>query len=77
MSEVTDTELCRLCATNKENLVGIYDPEGQKLLIEDKIIKCLRIQVLYKYKKINKFLFNLKTLFIGFYYRLFAFRYMR
>ncbi|XP_071625990.1 uncharacterized protein [Temnothorax longispinosus] len=43
---MTEPELCRLCAETKENLIGIYDPEGQKLAIEAKIAKCLQIQVL-------------------------------
>ncbi|XP_011630595.1 zinc finger protein 479-like isoform X1 [Pogonomyrmex barbatus] len=43
---MTEPELCRLCAETKENLIGIYDAEGQKLAIEAKIAKCLQIQVL-------------------------------
>ncbi|CAK9796263.1 Zinc finger protein 585A [Anthophora plagiata] len=43
---MTESELCRLCAETKENFIGIYDAEGQKLAIEAKIAKCLQIQVL-------------------------------
>ncbi|XP_076667664.1 uncharacterized protein LOC143368624 isoform X2 [Andrena cerasifolii] len=43
---MTESELCRLCAETKENVIGIYDAEGQKLAIEAKIAKCLQIQVL-------------------------------
>ncbi|XP_076766153.1 uncharacterized protein LOC143432997 [Xylocopa sonorina] len=43
---MTEPELCRLCAETKENFIGIYDAEGQKLAIEAKITKCLQIQVL-------------------------------
>ncbi|KAF7380970.1 hypothetical protein HZH68_015845 [Vespula germanica] len=43
---MTEPELCRLCAETKENFIGIYDAEGQKLAIEAKIAKCLQIQVL-------------------------------
>ncbi|XP_015437887.1 PREDICTED: putative zinc finger protein 735 [Dufourea novaeangliae] len=43
---MTEPELCRLCAETKENFIGIYDAEGQKLAIEAKISKCLQIQVL-------------------------------
>ncbi|XP_014486895.1 PREDICTED: zinc finger protein 773-like isoform X2 [Dinoponera quadriceps] len=43
---MTEPELCRLCAETKENLIGIYDAEGQRLAIEAKIAKCLQIQVL-------------------------------
>ncbi|XP_076247401.1 uncharacterized protein LOC143187208 isoform X1 [Calliopsis andreniformis] len=43
---MTEPELCRLCAETKENCIGIYDTEGQKLAIEAKIAKCLQIQVL-------------------------------
>ncbi|KAL0124799.1 hypothetical protein PUN28_006570 [Cardiocondyla obscurior] len=43
---MTEPDLCRLCAETKENLIGIYDAEGQKLAIETKIAKCLQIQVL-------------------------------
>ncbi|XP_076163197.1 uncharacterized protein LOC143144552 isoform X1 [Ptiloglossa arizonensis] len=43
---MTEPELCRLCAETKENCIGIYDAEGQKLAIEAKIAKCLQIQVL-------------------------------
>lgn len=42
---MTEPELCRLCAETKENFIGIYDAEGQKLAIEAKIAKCLQIQV--------------------------------
>lgn len=37
--------LCRLCAEAKNGLVGIYENEGQKLMIGFKIAKCLQIQV--------------------------------
>ncbi|XP_050594382.1 zinc finger protein 431-like isoform X4 [Bombus affinis] len=43
---MTESELCRLCAETKENFIGIYEAEGQKLAIEAKIAKCLQIQVL-------------------------------
>ncbi|XP_017763558.1 PREDICTED: zinc finger protein 883-like [Eufriesea mexicana] len=43
---MTEPELCRLCAETKENFIGIYEAEGQKLAIEAKIAKCLQIQVL-------------------------------
>lgn len=43
---MTEPELCRLCAETKENFIGIYDAEGQKLAIEAKIAKCLQIQVI-------------------------------
>ncbi|XP_012221148.2 zinc finger protein 892-like isoform X1 [Linepithema humile] len=43
---MTEPELCRLCAETKENLIGIYDVEGEKLGIENKIAKCLRIEIL-------------------------------
>ncbi|XP_031837799.1 uncharacterized protein LOC116429230 isoform X2 [Nomia melanderi] len=43
---MSEPELCRLCAETKENFIGIYDTEGQKLAIEAKIAKCLQIQVL-------------------------------
>ncbi|XP_076277236.1 uncharacterized protein LOC143207526 isoform X3 [Lasioglossum baleicum] len=43
---MTEPELCRLCAETKENFIGIYDAEGQKLAIDAKIAKCLQIQVL-------------------------------
>lgn len=42
---MTESELCRLCAETKENFIGIYEAEGQKLAIEAKIAKCLQIQV--------------------------------
>ncbi|XP_024937279.1 zinc finger protein 567 isoform X2 [Cephus cinctus] len=42
---MSEPELCRLCAETKENFIGIYDAEGQKLAIEAKIAKCLQIQV--------------------------------
>ncbi|XP_014213481.1 zinc finger protein 253-like isoform X2 [Copidosoma floridanum] len=38
-------QLCRLCAEPRNSLVGIYEPEGQKLDIKTKITKCLHIQV--------------------------------
>ncbi|XP_043591183.1 zinc finger protein 737-like isoform X3 [Bombus pyrosoma] len=41
---MTESELCRLCAETKENFIGIYEAEGQKLAIEAKIAKCLQIQ---------------------------------
>jgi hypothetical protein len=37
--------LCRLCAVNKDNFVGIYEEEGHKLSLETKITKCLQIEV--------------------------------
>ncbi|XP_066586730.1 zinc finger protein 626-like [Prorops nasuta] len=43
---MSEPELCRLCAESKENFIGIYDAEGQKLEIEAKIAKCLQIRVL-------------------------------
>ncbi|XP_043480816.1 zinc finger protein 300-like isoform X1 [Leptopilina heterotoma] len=43
---MTNQKLCRLCADTKENFIGIYDAEGQKLAIDAKINKCLQIQVL-------------------------------
>lgn len=42
---MTNQKLCRLCADTKENFIGIYDAEGQKLAIDAKINKCLQIQV--------------------------------
>ena len=45
MASKIDSEICRLCAVNKEGFVRIYDPDGQKLAMEDKIAKCLRIEV--------------------------------
>lgn len=42
---MSDADFCRLCAETKENFIGIYHPEGQKLGIESKIFKCLQIQV--------------------------------
>ncbi|XP_043284345.1 zinc finger protein 3 homolog [Venturia canescens] len=42
---MSESELCRLCAETKDELIGIYDAEGQKLAIEGKIAKCLQIQV--------------------------------
>lgn len=50
---MTESELCRLCAETKENFIGIYEAEGQKLAIEAKIAKCLQIQV-----KIAPFFYN-------------------
>ncbi|XP_012251182.2 zinc finger protein 85-like isoform X2 [Athalia rosae] len=43
---MSEPHLCRLCAETKENFIGIYDAEGQKLEIESKIKKCLQIKVL-------------------------------
>lgn len=37
--------LCRLCAVNKDNFLGIYDDEGHKLSLETKITKCLQIEL--------------------------------
>lgn len=42
---MTNRKLCRLCADSKENFIGIYEAEGQKLAIDAKITKCLQIQV--------------------------------
>ncbi|XP_011311350.1 zinc finger protein 577 [Fopius arisanus] len=42
---MSDTELCRLCAESKIKVIGIYDPEGLKLAIEEKIAKFLDLQV--------------------------------
>ncbi|KAJ8683916.1 hypothetical protein QAD02_019708 [Eretmocerus hayati] len=39
------SQLCRLCAENRTDLIGIYEPEGLRLDIQSKIVKCLRIQV--------------------------------
>lgn len=40
-----DVKLCRLCAVQKDNFVGIYDEEGHKLNLESRITKYLQIQV--------------------------------
>ncbi|XP_011505269.1 PREDICTED: zinc finger protein 382-like [Ceratosolen solmsi marchali] len=42
---VDKQQLCRLCAETKEGFIGIYEAEGLKLAIENKIAKCLQIQV--------------------------------
>ncbi|KAF6204004.1 hypothetical protein GE061_002343 [Apolygus lucorum] len=38
-------ELCRLCALEKDNLLGIYDSEGLRLALDAKIKKCLNLEV--------------------------------
>ncbi|XP_015123948.1 zinc finger protein 260 [Diachasma alloeum] len=42
---MADIELCRLCAESKSKVIGIYDPEGLRLAIEEKIIRFLHLQV--------------------------------
>lgn len=47
-----NTELCRLCATEKDTFVDgfvrIYSDEGQKFGLEKKIVRCLQIEVRFK-----------------------------
>ncbi|XP_063979784.1 zinc finger protein 689-like [Diachasmimorpha longicaudata] len=43
---MANTELCRLCAESKSKVIGIYDPEGLRLALEEKIIKFLHLQVI-------------------------------
>ncbi|KAK9512905.1 hypothetical protein O3M35_001216 [Rhynocoris fuscipes] len=40
-----DIELCRLCALEKDNLLFIYGAEGNRLCLEEKIRKCLNIEL--------------------------------
>lgn len=42
---MAELDLCRLCAESKPDIIGIYDAEGQKLSIHDKIAKYLHIEV--------------------------------
>lgn len=39
------SQLCRLCALNKDNLLLIYGEEGLKLSLEKKIVNCLNLQL--------------------------------
>lgn len=42
---MSETELCRLCAETKPDVIGIADAEGEKLSIQCKIAKYLHIEV--------------------------------
>ncbi|KAK0098679.1 hypothetical protein PV326_005090 [Microctonus aethiopoides] len=42
---MAELDLCRLCAESKPDIIGIYDAEGQKLSIHDKIAKYLHIEI--------------------------------
>lgn len=39
---------CRLCAIESQSGVIIYSTEGENLCLEEKIISCLRIEVIFK-----------------------------